>query len=79
MRIGPFEFPSQIWLIFLKLSDYNFLDKLVKNTEVYGPIKFEEIVIFMIKSLKSFCISKERDWHSPVYSGRLEYICLNSL
>ena len=26
--IGPFEFPSQIWLGF-KLSDYSFLDKLV--------------------------------------------------
>ena len=28
-----------------KLSDYRFLDKLVW---VYGPIKFEEIVIFII-------------------------------
>ena len=31
-----------------KLSDYRFPDQLVWNTEVYGPIKFEEIVIFMI-------------------------------
>ena len=31
-----------------KLSDYNITGKLMENTEVYGPIKFEEIVIFMI-------------------------------
>ena len=31
-----------------KLSDYRFLDELVQNTEVYGPIKFEEIVVFTI-------------------------------
>ena len=65
--IGPFEFPSQIWLGFklsdyklsyyklsnyklsdYKLSNYRFPDQLVWNTEVYGPIKFEEIAIFMI-------------------------------
>ena len=31
-----------------KLSDHRFLDKLEKNTEVYGPIKFEEVVTFVI-------------------------------
>ena len=34
-----------------KLSDYRFPDQLVWNTEVYGPIKLEEIVIFMINSV----------------------------
>ena len=35
-------------------SDYKItkeIDELVQNTEVYGPIKFEEIVIFMINYL----------------------------
>ena len=34
-----------------KLSDYRFPDQLVWNTEVYGPIKFKEIVICMIKEI----------------------------
>ena len=32
-----------------RLSDYNFADKLEQNTAVYASIKFEEIVIVMIK------------------------------
>ena len=37
-----------------KLSDYKLLQvfKLV-NTEVFGPIKFKEIVIFMINKIHS--------------------------
>ena len=32
----------------IKLSDYNFADKLEQNTADYAPITFEEIVIVMI-------------------------------
>ena len=42
-----------------KLSDYNITGKLMENTEVYGPVKFEEIVIFMhgmnTRIYKDFC------------------------
>ena len=34
-----------------QLSDYNLADQLEQNTAVYAPIKFEEIVIVMIKNL----------------------------
>ena len=63
--IGPFEFPSQIklsdyklsnWkLSNYKLSNYSFLDKLVQNTDVFGPVKFKEIVIFIINTIM-FCV-----------------------
>ena len=30
---------------------YNITGTLMENTKVYGPMKFEEIVIFMIKEI----------------------------
>ena len=41
-------------------SDYNFADSSVQNTAVYAPIKFEKIIIVMIKNTNSgdkHCIS----------------------
>ena len=35
----------------ITLSDYNRIQRLVKNKAVNAPIKFEEIVIVVIKSV----------------------------
>ena len=55
-----------------------FLDQLVQITEVYGPIKFEEIVIFMIKTkivfeeLRNFNFKTFLNKNKSMFITRLE-------
>ena len=57
--IGEFNWVHLIWLTdvtsdYSQLSDYNPTQSLVNNNVVNAPIKFEEIVIVMIKNLIFF-------------------------